>query len=574
MSSILAASARKISIASSQAWASFHKSSISKALRSTTWLHRIALGATCAICAIVATTFAVPFTVQEQSCPALTVRSAVWQPPSPFLPIGPARFFKQARQAQGFELGQPWNSEAARLLTQCVQWKPVLDDILPPLVEERAQLLCHSALLSPSWFGESWSNDADPVLAIPAERRAERFGPILGSVKGILRQCKAIHSEFREMRGHTRSGALAGQHPDGKLASFVAKTTAFDRLADLEVPAREALQTIQRITVELQRAVAGDKQMKEEVEKITTMRIALRACLVDTVREARSKANVLPSSSKQSSSCKLRPAKLSSVEIFAVTEAYAESDADVVFGGGLLLSQAGMSPKSTGMFDDSLNDIDLGTTVATEPSKSSDDGAPVPRALLLAEAFLQRGFEAAASLGETEVSKKASSRAGVLAHHAKFLMELGDGWESPAELRYREAATIARQHGRDKLASHALAQLAYFLSLRSRSEDALMAAEEAVGFDAGDPLAIHLRAVLQLSTGSIRTHDSALAAKKELEAIKGRLPNARLEAERADAHAVLAKWLPVARSEAYSICLTLGDIAEILTCVAAKLAYA
>eukprot|EP00928_Gymnodinium_smaydae_P063764 TRINITY_DN4725_c0_g1_i2.p1 TRINITY_DN4725_c0_g1~~TRINITY_DN4725_c0_g1_i2.p1 ORF type:complete len:579 (+),score=118.55 TRINITY_DN4725_c0_g1_i2:98-1834(+) len=576
MSSVLGTFAQSVSIASRQGLAALHKSQVAKVVRSASTHRGLVFGACGVVLAAIALRFAPSAAFQEQSCPAPLARAADKKPPSPFLPYGPAAFLKRARQAQGFELGQPWNSEATELLEQCVQWKPILNDLLPPLVEERAQLMCHNALVAPSWLSESYGDMLAGVASEAAEDLAvRRFKPVLGSVQGMVRQCKSLRGELRKLRGQRRPSATTQQQRSQPSAND-AIVTAFERLASFEVPAREALETLQRITA-VRRNATGETSRDEDLEMAASSRVALRTCVVDALRDARSLAEALPRPTSKGSACKSSSAAaLSSMERFAIMEAVAESDAEVSFGAGLLLSQAAMAPSDVPMFDGSVSDLETGLDLGVDddvPSLagSSSGKRTVPRTMIMAEALLRRGFEA--TNGEEEVSKKASSRAGVLAYHAKFLMELGDGWENVAEKRYREAAEIARQHGRQKLASHALAQLAYFLSLRGFSEEALGAAEEAVAVDAGDPLAVHLRATLRLATGNVRTAEAALAAKNELAAVKGRLPNANLEADRERAHAVLAKWLPVARADTMSVCLTLGDIADILTCLAAKLAY-
>eukprot|EP00928_Gymnodinium_smaydae_P097247 TRINITY_DN8763_c0_g2_i1.p1 TRINITY_DN8763_c0_g2~~TRINITY_DN8763_c0_g2_i1.p1 ORF type:complete len:563 (-),score=111.51 TRINITY_DN8763_c0_g2_i1:54-1742(-) len=562
MSSTVATIARKLSMASGQLWTKLTKQSFSQGLRSLTVWQRVVLASLSVAIVAIAYQFATPFVVHDQGCHVHVAQSQDRRPPAPYLPHGPAVFLKRAQQAQGFEMGQPWKPEAEEHLIQCSEWKPVLESILPPLSEARAQLMCRNALLSPSWLEEG--ND---VATPSSEALISHVGANLGSVNGIVRQCQAMQGELRKMRGQAVTSSQRSR-------SELSPVAMLDRVATLEVPVREALQTLHRLSAVLSND--SSDVLNAELGTATSLRVALRVCLVDTVREARLVADKLPRNRKatalHSRVCNSAPAKLADLERFSILEANAESDAGVVFGGGLLLSHAAMSSKDVPMFDDSVSDLDIGLNLAAVDDADIGSETSVPRTLLMAEALLLRGFEA--SEGEAERVKKASSRAGVLAYHAKFLMELGEGWEKAAELRYRAASTLARQHGRDKLAAHSLAQLGYFLSLRGLSEEALVAAEEAASIEADDPLATYLRATLRLSTGAVRTDEAALAVKSDLEAVKGRLPNPSTEADLMTSLTVLEKWFPVARSETLGVCFSLGDVAEILACLAAKLVYA
>eukprot|EP00928_Gymnodinium_smaydae_P035540 TRINITY_DN2499_c0_g3_i2.p1 TRINITY_DN2499_c0_g3~~TRINITY_DN2499_c0_g3_i2.p1 ORF type:complete len:576 (+),score=120.62 TRINITY_DN2499_c0_g3_i2:99-1826(+) len=575
MSSILATFAKKLFVAPGQAWAALQKSPHLQAVRGLSSKQRLVLGSVFMVLVSAAAHVVVSPAFEVQACPAQVQLVAKQQ--RPVLPIGPISSLRRAKQSQGASMGHPWTQQAAAHLEECAKWKPVSDMVMPMLTELEAQMQCHNAILDGFSHEGSTSSEAYLTSGVSTEKAVEHVGLILDTVRGILRNSQDVETQLRKLRGQRRPAGAAPQRPVD-VRAIAAIATAFGSLVALESPAREALQTLQRISERDDLALDGSA-----LQNAASVRLSLRSSVVEAVKVARAVADTLPRSPKPStwfgraSNCKPVPAALAGIERLAIVEASMEMDAEVLFNSGLLMSHAAMAPNDVPVFGDSAKDIALGlnltaATVVSLGNVSDASAANVPPALLLAEALLKRGF--AASRGTDDENKKASSYAGVLAYHGKFLMELGDGWEDAAEQRYRLAAGIASEHERDKLAAHSLAQLSYFLWMHGRPEDALPAAEEAVGIDAGDPLAVHLRATLRLSTGAIRTHEAALAAKNELAAIKGRLPNQRLESDRAAAHGVLSKWLPVARASSFHVCLTLGDVADILSCVAAKLAYA
>jgi hypothetical protein len=172
---------------------------------------------------------------------------------------------------------------------------------------------------------------------------------------------------------------------------------------------------------------------------------------------------------------------------------------------------------------------------------------------------------------EMERGDRAATRALRLYRHAKLL--LSQHHDTAAEERYRASASLAREHGRLKLAAHSMTRLSYFFMLRGRPQEALIAADEARTLHA-DPLARYLSATLRRELGDLRTDADVVAARKELTDITGQLPSPDLEKLRAAAEADLALWQSVtpgvevsAEATGPTKCFTMGDAAQTLICL-------
>lgn len=144
--------------------------------------------------------------------------------------------------------------------------------------------------------------------------------------------------------------------------------------------------------------------------------------------------------------------------------------------------------------------------------------------------------------------------------------------DSAAEWRYRAAAELAALHRRQKLASHALGRLGYFLTLRGRKEEALESAGQALDHGEEDPLAQYLQASLRRSLGELRTTEEVEFAEKQLSSVAGKLPSKTLEDQRAVAHGELGWWRLVA-TEGLQVCLRAWDAAQMLICVFCGLVF-
>jgi len=163
-----------------------------------------------------------------------------------------------------------------------------------------------------------------------------------------------------------------------------------------------------------------------------------------------------------------------------------------------------------------------------------------------------------------DMGDRAAVRALRLYQHAKMLALKHH--DSAAEWRYHAAAKLAAEHRRQKLASHALGRLSYFLSLRGRKEEALEVSAKSLQYGEEDPLAVYLQASLRRSLGELKTNEDVEAAEKQLSAVAGKLPSKALEDQRAAAYSDLTWWRLVA-TEGLHHCFRAWDAAQMLVCI-------
>jgi hypothetical protein len=194
-------------------------------------------------------------------------------------------------------------------------------------------------------------------------------------------------------------------------------------------------------------------------------------------------------------------------------------------------------------------------------------GTHAPSDIVQAEALMLAGEEASS---DADRSDRGAGRALRLYQHAKMLALKHH--DSAAEWRYRSSAEIAVTYRRQKLASHALGRLSYFLSLRGRKEEALNVSVSALENGEEDPLAHYLQASLRRSLGELKTNEDVYAAQDQLEKVAGKLPSKALEDQRAVAAHELGWWRLVA-TDGLQVCLRAWDAAQMLICVFAGLVY-
>jgi hypothetical protein len=470
------------------------------------------------------------------NCPAQT------RPPRASIRDGPTELLALAHEAKG---NGSWNPSSREILRQCAKWEPAQGSAAP-LPELRAQLEGHDALVA------TMSDNDEEVgeVAMEALALVERTRIALGLIVEMSDQCDTMLGKLHSIR-----------HADTASLNPTEAIVALSGLSGFEKHAREALTTLKTLTDILeQRVEAGDWDAEDSMHEVPPIRIKFRGCLLKCVREARAISAALPKASPvthRAQQCK--PELLVKAEQLAFAEAEHEVDPGVIFNAGMLMSEVSVTTGEIPLFGAAQN--------AGSDMVEDSQGTFVPRGISDAEQKLLQGYHASFGPDETE---RAALRAIRLSQHAKYLMQIGA--DSAAEWRYRAGAELAGKHGREKLASHSLAQLSYFLSARGRGEMALEVANEAMNISF-DPLASYLQVTLRTDQGLIRTDEEARAAADQLMAVGGRLPMRHLEDTRMATHANFLVWQEVSDTETFSSCLGLGDAAQVLICLAGKFAY-
>lgn len=471
----------------------------------------------------------------QASCPAQL------RQPRGTIPHGPTQLLALAQEAKG---NGSWNPSSKQILRQCAKWEPA-QGVAPPIQELRAQLEGHDTLVA------TMADDEDEAAEMAMEGLAlvERTRHVLGLIVEMSDQCDTMLGKLHAIR----RADTASLNPSEAIV-------ALSGLAGFEKHAREAMSTLKTLTDILEtRVEAGDWDAEDSMHEVPPVRIRFRGCLLKCVREARAISVALPQASpatKRAQQC--RPDLLVPAEQLAFQEAEKEVDPGVVFSAGLLMSEVSVTVGQTPLFGAPKDDTEM---------LEDAQGILVPRGIALGEQKLLQGFQASFGPDETERAALSAIR---LCQHAKFLMQMGA--DSAAEWRYRAGAELAGKHGRDKLASHSLAQLSYFLSVRGRGETALQVANEAmtIGFD---PLASYLQVAMRMDLGVIRTEEETRSAADQLMAVVGKLPMRHLEEQRTATHSNLLAWQEVSETGSFASCFSLGDAAQMLICLASRVAY-
>jgi len=458
---------------------------------------------------------------------------------------GPASLLSRAKEAKGDS--SEWVGAAKTMLDQCSKWQPMLGSTVS-VGEMRAQLECQSVLVNVN--PDVAVQDALPFI--------ERATTLLASVHGLNQQCETLHQKLRSSRRKASGDPRQAMAGLGELRKF-------------EMPAREGFASIKLVTdIFEQRMEAGDWDAEDSMHEIPSLRVSFRTCLLNVVQEARTIANILPSSNPAVQEVqRCRPDILKGVETLAFAEAELEADPSVIFSAGMLMSEVSLTG-NVAFFGDARPESSLwesvGLTSVGSDFAEDAKGMDVPKDIVAAERMLLQGFQA--TVGPEEV-ERAALRSIRLSMHAKRLMELN--LDAAAEWRYRSAAALAANHGRDKLASHALAQLSYFFAHRKHVEEALKVADRAVELS-DDALASYMQVTLRVTLSELRTEEQVRASAAQLRSLKGKLPSAELEETRAATLANLDVWAGVTESDSFSSCLV-GDVAQVLICVLGNVAY-
>jgi len=345
-------------------------------------------------------------------------------------------------------------------------------------------------------------------------------------------RCKGVTNQLHELRQ-----AKVGQQNEERMLS------TFRSLASLEhaFPRERFVRVTSHLTAELH-ATKGTSQQPDVPP-------TAGACLVNTVREARS----LVASSPPPSRFSQRPSRcilgfLERIEAFALQQAERAKDGESVFNLGLYWSELAVAGRGSSSSKHWVRDA---------------KGWHVPQQIARAEQFLLNGEQATTGPARGE---RGALRALRLYQHAKFLAL--EHHDAAAEWRFQAAAELASSNRRRKLAAHCLARLSYFVYLRGRHRDALSFATAALAHFS-DPFASYLQATLRRSLDELRTSEDIEVAERQIRDAVGHLPSQGLEQQRAAAEQELMLWRAAAEG-GFDKCFALVDVARVLLCFLCK----
>jgi len=415
-------------------------------------------------------------------------------------------------------------AEKTPVLEKCVQWKPAQG--MPALEQVHAQLECQSELVS--------------IKGTEAEKEelAARAKAALGAVRGTTQRCEELTTKFRAF--------TAGRNQKSKPSDAI---VALGGLSGFETIAKATYATLDTLS-EL-------SAMTEHTQEIAALQTQFRSCMVKTVREARAIANTLPLTNGAVAKVqRCRPTMLFGVEAMALTEAEKATDNEVLLNAGLLLSEKAIAPRMAPFFGE-----------ASIETAADAKKIQVPVSMARSERLMSEALKAGSEEGQKLIAKQVLMR---LAKHAKTLAEAKQ-YEA-AEWRYKSGAELAKVHGHQQMASSALAQLSYFLSLNGRYEQALEAATEALEFGE-DSLAAYLQVSLKMSLGELRTEEQVQEALETVKQVKGKLPAEHLEGLRAGIETHLESWAEVSAEGTVASCFKFGDVAFMLSCTLSRIAF-
>jgi len=193
----------------------------------------------------------------------------------------------------------------------------------------------------------------------------------------------------------------------------------------------------------------------------------------------------------------------------------------------------------------------------------------VPLEMARAEELLT----AAEAAPEAVWKEKMAVRSLRMYHHARWLAERGH--TVSAEVRFREAANLAKRSRRSILASHSLGRLGYFLVQWCRHEEAKLVLAEADHLNTkSNPLAKYLHGVI-LRKEAVNFKDSdpeKLRAAEEKILAAQTQPSDELEAERVQLVEDIQFWRSV--GEDPWKCIHARDVARAIICISAHLVFA
>lgn len=190
----------------------------------------------------------------------------------------------------------------------------------------------------------------------------------------------------------------------------------------------------------------------------------------------------------------------------------------------------------------------------------------VPLEMAQAEELLN----AAEAAPEAIWKEKTAVRSLRMYHHARWLAERGH--TASAEVRFREATSLAKRSRRSVLASHALGRLGYFLIQWCRHDEAKVVLAEAESLNTkSNPLAKYLHGVI-LRKEAVKKNPSnteALRLAEEKILTAQTQPSEELEAERALLVQDILFWRNAAEDPWQ--CVQARDVAHAVICVCGHL---
>lgn len=309
-------------------------------------------------------------------------------------------------------------------------------------------------------------------------------------------------------------------------------------------------------------AASGAWGAEEDLADMAELRSTLRVRLIAAMNAARGITAALPSDSasfQTAAGCVPNSNLLAGLESMAIEEAEEHEEPHVMFQLGVYLSSVCTTKVQVPFFGRSC-EAKYGWTPGV-------GGWSVPPIIAQAESLLANAERL--TLDTDDRQARARVRVNRIAQHAWMLARLHH--DSAAEYRYRMASQISASYKFGYEAAASLSRLARLFFHRSRREEALATAIEALRHKSDDPTALFLRASMRATLGKLQTDVEAREVAAELRALEGRLPDPTIERKRAEQYAAMAEWEAVADSGPIA-CLGFGDAARTVLCLLLKLA--
>eukprot|EP00928_Gymnodinium_smaydae_P071089 TRINITY_DN54767_c0_g1_i1.p1 TRINITY_DN54767_c0_g1~~TRINITY_DN54767_c0_g1_i1.p1 ORF type:complete len:568 (-),score=151.66 TRINITY_DN54767_c0_g1_i1:122-1825(-) len=431
-------------------------------------------------------------------------------------------------------------------LRRCTEWSPPPGAADVDAVPERLiQLRCHAALVG-SFGAKAPLKDRLALI--------EQAMTLLRGAEAAEQRCGAL----QQMLTAKRMDNIALQNPPAALGIL-------GRWAAIDLQLQQAFDVVEATGQLLQdRMAAGDWDAQDAFAGVPSLRIRLRECSLRGSREVRLMTQQLPATPRVRFAETCMGPSLARMERSALAQGREDTDAGVLFGTGLLLSEVSMALPAAPFFREGSSEADL-----PENETVDAEGDGVPASLLLAEEFLQRGYETAAAPERVE---RAVMRTIQLCKHGTYLSEQKQLDLAPIERRFHAAAELAAENGRSKLAANALGKLSNLLERAGRIEDALASANKAMTHS-DDPLASFQQARLRFELWQLQTAEEVASAAAQLLGIEAGRLNVEHDEVRLALGMHLQEMHAALESPGLQPCVALGDVATALACAFGKVFY-
>eukprot|EP00927_Polykrikos_kofoidii_P048609 TRINITY_DN42861_c0_g1_i1.p1 TRINITY_DN42861_c0_g1~~TRINITY_DN42861_c0_g1_i1.p1 ORF type:complete len:398 (+),score=57.94 TRINITY_DN42861_c0_g1_i1:159-1196(+) len=227
------------------------------------------------------------------------------------------------------------------------------------------------------------------------------------------------------------------------------------------------------------------------------------------------------------------------------------------------------SPLAEGesLFAEAVHESEQAVSVVSSEVKAwetDDEGGSVPANIVLAEEMLKRACDQIHVSDGPYHRKKTAERALRIYHHAKWLAE--NDHALAAELRYRQAASLALETGRKVLASTSLSRLGYFLVRWRRDDEARVVLQNALSIDrrpSGGGLAAFLYGMLERRQAGADV--DRLREAEDLIIGAGEQPSPELETSHSEMIQEIQFWRDAELSPVK--CFRTPDAATLLVCL-------